>query len=76
MHWRRELATCSSADSQIPQRPPYEVGVVASGLTRSSTSVRSFRLLVAILMINYVLEKYSRHVEFIGDEIKDVAQVG
>ncbi|TYZ48848.1 ankyrin repeat domain-containing protein, partial [Ralstonia solanacearum] len=27
-------------------------------------------------MINYVLEKYSRHVEFIGDKIKDVAQVG
>ncbi|MBT1539747.1 ankyrin repeat domain-containing protein [Ralstonia solanacearum] len=27
-------------------------------------------------MINEVLRKYSRHVEFIGDEIKEVAQVG
>ncbi|MEF9387278.1 ankyrin repeat domain-containing protein, partial [Ralstonia solanacearum species complex bacterium KE056] len=27
-------------------------------------------------MINDVLRKYSRHVEFIGDEIKDVAQIG
>ncbi|WP_459204319.1 ankyrin repeat domain-containing protein (plasmid) [Ralstonia pseudosolanacearum] len=27
-------------------------------------------------MINEVLRKYSRHVEFIGDEIKDVAQIG
>ncbi|WP_080976971.1 ankyrin repeat domain-containing protein [Ralstonia solanacearum] len=27
-------------------------------------------------MINEVLRKYSRHVEFIVDEIKDVAQVG